>query len=76
MSNPLMNMMGNAKGRTTMGGSMMGMFGQIRKFAGMIGNRNPEQMARNYMKQNGIPESELQNVMQEAQEIARMMGMR
>lgn len=70
MKNPLMGMMGGG-----MGGPMS-MFQQIRRFAGLIGNRNPEQMARNYMKQNGIPESELQNVMQEAQEIARMMGMR
>ena len=70
MKNPLMGMMGGGMG------GQMSMFQQIRRFAGLIGNRNPEQMARNYMKQNGIPESELQNVMQEAQEIARMMGMR
>lgn len=74
MKNPLMGMMGAVGGMG--GGNMMGMLGQIRKFAGMIGSRNPEQMARNYMKQNGIPESELQNVMQQAQEIARMMGMK
>lgn len=73
MKNPLMGMMGAMGG---MGGNMPEMIGQLRKFAGMIGNRNPEQMARNYMKANGIPESELQNVMQQAQEIARMMGVK
>ena len=53
-----------------------GIMQQIRQFAGMIGNRNPEQMVRNMMRQKGIPESELRNAMQQAQEIARMMGMK
>jgi hypothetical protein len=53
-----------------------GMMQQIRQFAGMIGNRNPEQMVRNMMRQKGIPESELRNAMQQAREIAGMMGMK
>lgn len=73
MKNPLMGMMGSMSG---MNSGPIGMFQQIRKFAGLIGSRNPEQMARNYMKMNNIPESELQNVMRQAQDIARQMGMR
>lgn len=74
MSNPLMGMMGGGapSGRS----GPMGMMQQIRQFAGLIGNRNPEQMVRNLMRQKGIPESELQQAMQEAQEIARMMGVK
>lgn len=70
MSNPLINMM--------MGG-MMGnnpMIGQIQQFARLVGSRNPEQMVRNLMRQRGIPESELQNVLRQAQDIARQMGVR
>lgn len=70
MSNPLINMMGGmARGSNPM-------FGQIQQFAQMIGGRNPEQMVRNLMRQRGIPESELQNAMRQAQDIARQMGMR
>ena len=69
MSNPLIGMMGGMMGSNPM-------FGQIRQFASMIGSRNPEQMVRNLMRQRGIPESELQNAMRQAQDIARQMGMR
>lgn len=77
MSNPLMNMIGGMGGMPGMGGNpMMNKFRQIRQFAGLVGNRNPEQMVRTLMKQQGIPESALQSVMQEAQQIAREMGVR
>lgn len=72
MSNPLMGMMGG--GMQPGNNNPMGMIQQIRQFAGLIGNRNPQQMVRNLMKQKGIPESELRNAVQQAQEIARMMG--
>ena len=53
MNNPLMGMMGAMGGmRNGVGGNMMG---RIRQFAGMIGSRDPKQMALAYMKQNGIP---------------------
>lgn len=80
--NPLMNMMKGAMGGA-MGGGMtsragypQGMFGQIRQFAALVGRRNPQQMVRTYMQQNGIPESALQEAMQEAQGIANEMGLR
>ena len=69
MGNPLIGMMGGASG---MGGDAM--FGQIRQFATLIGNRNPEQMVRNLMRQRGIPESALQDAMRQARDIARQMG--
>lgn len=68
MSNPLINMMMGGIARSNP------MLNQIWQFAGMIGNRNPEQMVRTLMRQRGIPESELQSVMREAQDIARQMG--
>ena len=76
--NPLMNMMNSAMGNMggTGGGSMMGMFQNIRRFAGLIGSRNPQQMVRNYMRMNNIPENQLGEVMNQAQEIARMMNIR
>ena len=74
MSNPLMGMMGG--GMPSGGSGPMGMIQQIRRFAGMIGSRNPEQMVRNLMQQKGIQESELRSAMQQAQEIARMMGIK
>lgn len=81
--NPLMNMMKGAMSGM-MGGGMtsrsghttQGMFGQIRQFAALVGRRNPQQMVRTYMQQNGIPESALQEAMQEAQSIANEMGLR
>ena len=80
--NPLMNMMkgaaGNMMGSTMspMGGGMGGMFGQIRQFAALVGNRNPQRMVRTLMQQKGIPESALQEALQEAQRIANEMGLR
>ena len=80
--NPLMNMMKGAAGGSMsgmMGGGMAefsGMFGRIRQFASLVGNRNPQQMVRTLMQQRGIPESALQEVLKEAQNIANEMGLR
>lgn len=82
--NPLMNMMKGAAGGmmpsipNPMGRQvgMPGMFGKIRQFAALVGNRNPQQMVRAYMQQRGIPESALQEAMKEAQDIANEMGLR
>lgn len=77
MSNPLMDMMGNAKGRLPMGGGnlMTNKYQQIRQFARLVGNRNPEQMVRTLVQQQGIPEDVLQSAMQEAKQIAQEMRM-
>lgn len=81
--NPLMNMMKGAMGGMMggmnpmgQGSNKAGMFGQIRQFAALVGKRNPQQMVRTLMQQRGIPESALQEAMQEAQSIANEMGLR
>lgn len=58
------------------GNNPMGMFGQIRQFAGMLrGRGDPQQLVMNYMRQNNLSQDHLNAAMQQAQEIARMMGM-
>lgn len=58
------------------GNNSMGMFGQIRQFAGMLrGRGDPQQLVMNYMRQNNLSQDHLNAAMQQAQEIARMMGM-
>lgn len=70
--NPLMNMMPQMSGMNP----VTGMFQQIRQFAGLVGNRNPEQMVRTFMQQRGISENELQEMKKQAADIARQMGTR
>ena len=70
MSNPLKNMMP----QQMMRGGGNPMFAQIRQFAGLIGNRNPQQMALNLAKQKGIDDQQVQQLYQQAQDIARQMG--
>ena len=72
MKNPLIGMMGGMNRGHRMGG----MFRQIRQFAALVGRRNPQQMVRTMMQQQGIPESELQEAMKQAQSIANEMGLR
>jgi hypothetical protein len=68
MNNPLMGMMGGMGGNPT--------FGKIREFASLVGKRDPRQMVLNLMKQKGISGEELDEAVKQAQEIARMMGLR
>lgn len=70
MSNPLKSMMPQAQ---PSGSNPM--FNQIRQFAGLIGNRNPKQMALNLAKQRGLSDEQLNELMQQAQEIQRQMGL-
>ena len=70
--NPLINMMSQSMGNN----AGMGMFQQIRHFAGMIGNRDPEQMVRTLMQQRGISESQLQDMKRQAADIAKQMGIK
>ena len=80
--NPLINMMKGAMGGAVSGmtgggmSDMSGMLARIRQFAALVGNRNPQRMVRTLMQQKGIPESALQEVMREAQNIANEMGLR
>lgn len=70
MSNPLKQMMPQAQPG---GGNPM--FNQIKQFAGLIGNRNPKQMALNLAKQRGLTDEQLNQLMQQAEEIQRQMGL-
>lgn len=70
MSNPLKTMMP----QQMMQGGGNPMFDQIRQFAGLIGNRNPQQMAMNLARQRGIGDQQIQQLYQEAEQIARQMG--
>lgn len=76
MNNPLMNIMQQGISMQTAEDGMMGMFSKVREFAGLVGRRNPQQMVRNLMRQKGIPESELQEAIKQARQIAREMGIR
>lgn len=58
------------------GNNPMGMLGKIRQFAGMLrGRGDPQQLVMNYMRQNNLSQDHLNAAMQQAQEIARMLGM-
>lgn len=70
MSNPLMGMMG------MMGDGNGGMFARIRQFAGLIGKRDPKQMVMTLAKQKGMSEQDINDALQQAQYIARGMGVR
>ena len=53
------------------------MMGNLCRFAGMIrGRGDPQQLVQAYMRQNGIGQQQLDQAMQQAQEIAQMMGLK
>lgn len=70
MSNPLKQMAPQAP---VQGGNPL--FGRIRQFAGLIGNRDPKQMALNLAKQRGMTDEQLNELMQEAENIKKQMGL-
>ena len=53
------------------------MMQRLSQFAQMVrGRGDPQKLVQMYMRQNNIPQEQLQQTMQQAQEIARMMGLR
>lgn len=46
---------------------------ELMKFAGQMQGKNPEQMVYNYMKENGIDKSELDNMMGMAKNVMPML---
>lgn len=70
MSNPLKQMSGM---QPAGGGNPM--FAQIKQFAALIGNRDPKQMAMNLARQRGLTDEQLNQMMLQAQEIQRQMGL-
>ena len=72
MSNPLKQMTQPAAAPAQSGNPM---FARIRQFAGLVGNRDPKQMAINLARQKGITDEQMNQLMQEAEDIKRQMGL-
>ena len=55
----------------------MQMMAQLKQFAGLVrGRGDPQKMVMAYMQQHGIPHEQLQQTMQQAKEIGRMLGLK
>lgn len=55
----------------------MQMMAQLRQFAGLVrGRGDPQKMVMAYMQQHGIPQGQLQQTIQQAKEIGRMLGLK
>ena len=53
------------------------MMAQLQQFAGLVrGRGDPQKMVMAYMQQHGIPQEQLQQTMQQAKDIARMLGLK
>ena len=54
----------------------MQMMAQLQQFAGLVrGRGDPQKMVMAYMQQHGITQDQLQQTIQQAKEIARMLGL-
>ena len=57
--------------------SPMQMMAQLKQFAGLVrGRGDPQKMVMAYMQQHGIPQEQLQQTIQQAKEIGRMLGLK
>ena len=55
----------------------MQMMAHLQQFAGIVrGRGDPQKMVMAYMQQHGIPQEQLQQTMQQAKEIGRMLGLK
>ena len=55
----------------------MQMMAQFQQFAGLVrGRGDPQKMVMAYMQQHGIPQDQLQQTIQQAKEIGRMLGLK
>ena len=55
----------------------MQMMAQLQRFAGLVrGRGDPQKLVMAYMQQHGIPQEQLQQTMQQAKEIGRMLGLK
>ena len=55
----------------------MQMMAQLQQFAGLVrGRGDPQKMVMAYVQQHGIPQEQLQQTMQQAKEIGRMLGIK
>lgn len=72
MSNPLKQM---TQPQQPMQNGGNPMFARIRQFAGLVGNRDPKQMALNLARQRGLTDEQMNELMQQAEEIKQQMGL-
>ena len=55
----------------------MQMMAQLQQLAGLVrGRGDPQKMVMAYMQQHGIPQEQLQQTIQQAKEIGRMLGLK
>ena len=55
----------------------MQMMAQLQQFAGLVrGRGDPQKMVMAYMQQHGIQQEQLQQTIQQAKEIGRMLGLK
>ena len=55
----------------------MQMMAQLKQFAGLVrGRGDPQKLVMAYMQQHGIPQEQLQQTIQQAKEIGRMLGLK
>ena len=55
----------------------MQMMAQLKQFSGLVrGRGDPQKMVMAYMQQHGIPQEQLQQTIQQAKEIGRMLGLK
>ena len=55
----------------------MQMMAPLQQFAGLVrGRGDPQKMVMAYMQQHGIQQEQLQQTMQQAKEIGRMLGLK
>ena len=55
----------------------MQMMAQLKQFAGLVrGRGDPQKMVMAYMHQHGIPQEQLQQTIQQAKDIGRMLGLK
>lgn len=55
----------------------MQMMAQLQRFAGLVrGRGDPQKMVMAYMQQHGIQQEQLQQTIQQAKEIGRMLGLK
>ena len=55
----------------------MQMMAQLQQFAGLVrGRGDPQKMVMAYMQQHGITQDQLQQTIQQAMEIGRMLGLK
>ena len=68
MANPILNML--SRSTPVSGASSSGLpIAQLRQFMGLMQGRNPEQLLRNYVAQNGITDAQLREVTEMARQI-------